>query len=256
MHRILAAAAVAVSAAPAGADVTATYVNARGIETVVEVNDAGFARMGTTRREEGDGSPDYSIFRPDGDYAVLFDHGDMEGYNVVRWDVFKQVIENSVNEGLGPIKPLTPQEQARAARAVPAPKSVGGVLLEGRPGTMYLGEGDEGWQSHHWVVISSDPKLKPLASAFARFFRSRSNFYQYPTQEPDVRLHELWSLMTKGAPLELGDLQLRSVKFDKIDDGRFRLPSTPLSPEQYQAIVGYVRVGVPENSRIQRPPQP
>jgi hypothetical protein len=254
MHRILAT-IVLTTATPAGADVTATYVNSRGIETVVEVNDAGLARMGTTRREEGDGSPDYSIFRPDGDFAVLFDHRDMEGYNVVRWDVFKQVIENSVRGELGLIEPLKAEERANAARAVPAPKAVGRVVLEGRPGTIYLGQGDAPWQSHHWVVISSDPKLRPLAGAFARFFRSRFDFYRYPTQEPDVRLHELWSLMAKGAPLEFGDLQLTSVKFDKIDEGRFRLPATPLTPEQYQAIVGYVRVGVPENFRIRPKPQ-
>lgn len=251
MHRILASAiAFAISASAARADVTATYVNARGIETVVEVNDGGFARIGATRREVGDGSPDYSIFRPDGDFFAFFDK---DAHKVVRWDVFKQVIENSVTEGLGPIEPLTAEERANAARAVPMPKAVGPVVLEGRRGTMYLGQGDAPWRSHHWMVISSDPKLKPLAAAFARFFRSRSSFYQYPTQEPDVLLHEQYLLMAKGAPLELGDLQLVSVKFDKIDVGRFRLPATPLTPEQYQAIVGYVRVGVPENSRIVRP---
>ncbi len=255
MRHILIAIALMVVAAPAQADITATYVNARGYETIVEVNDAGWARIGQTRREEGEGSPDYSIFRPDGDYFAFFDRDDNQGHKVVRWDVFKQVIENSVSEGLGPIEPLTAEEAARAARAVPVPKAVGRVVLEGRPGTLYLGEGDAPWRDHHWVVISSDEKLRPVGRALLRFFRSRSDFYEYPTQEPNVRLHELASLMVKGAPLDFGDLQLVSVKFDKIDDGRFRLPAVPLTAAQYQAIVGYVRVGVPEDPRIRRPQQ-
>ena len=252
MRHFIAAAALLSTASPAAADITATYVNARGYETVVEVSDAGLVRMGQTRREEGDGPPDYSIFLPDGEYAVLFDHRDMQGFNVVRWDIFKRAVEASVHEGFGGIEPLTEEEQANARRAVPLPKAIGRVVLNGRAGTMYLGQGDAPWRDHHWVVVSSDPKLKPLGEAFRRFFRSRADYYEYPTQEPNVRLHELAGLMSKGAPLEIGDLQLTSIKFDKIDEGRFRLPERPLTYEVYRKMIGDVRTGVPRDPRINR----
>ena len=237
-------------ASPAAADVTASYVNPKGIETVVEVNDAGFARIGTTRREEGEGPPDFSIFRPDGDFFVFYDDDKMK---VVGWDVFEYVIDRSML-GTDPPRPMTKAEKARAASKVPPPPVVGQTMLEGRAATVHRGTASWGWQRHHWIAISSDPKLKPLAGAFSRFFRSRYEFFDDRHKEADPHLHELDKLMAMGAPLEFGNLQLVSVKFDKIDDGRFKLPATPLTAAEYQAIVGYVGIGpASPGARIRKP---
>lgn len=256
MRRLLLILALLGPAAPAAADVTATYVNRKGIETIVEATDAGLARIGTTRREEGDGLPDYSIFRPDGDWFIFYHEYKPA---VVGWDVFRRVIEYNVGE-MGPV-PAVPADGPRVREAekprrpsLPLPRAVGKVMLEGRPATVYLGAGVSTWDRYHWIAIAEDPKLRPLAQAFSRFFRSRFDYYRFPTYEPDRRLHELDRLMALGAPLAFGDLQLVSVSFDPIPPDRFKLPATPLTAQQYQAIIGTVSIGpASPGARIRKP---
>ena len=247
---------VLASAAPAQADITATYSNPRGIETIVEVSDAGLVRIGTSRKEEGEGRPEYSIFTPEGDYFIFY-HEDQP--KVVSWDVFRRVIHHNVRT-MAPVPvraaegPILPEAEKPRIPSVSLPAPVGKVVLHSGPGTVYLGSGVNIWDRHHWIVISPDPKLRPLAQAFSRFFRSRIDYYQFPTYEPDPRLHELDGLMAKGAPLAFGDLELDQVRFDAVSPDRFKLPAKPLTAPEYQAIIGFITIGpASPGARISKP---
>ena len=245
MRNFLLILAMLVPAAPAAADLTATYVNRRGIETIVEVNDAGLARIGTNRKEEGEGRPDYSIFRPEGDFFVFY-RGDLPA--VVSWDVFRRVIHHNVRT-MSPVAaspmegPTSPGAEKPRTPLVRLPPLVGEVMVDGRRGTVYLGAGTTAWDRHHWIVISRDRELRPLTTAFSRFFRSRPDYFEFPDYGPNQRLHQLDALMAEGAPLAFGDLQLVSVNFGAVPGNRFELPAKPLTAQAYQAIIGSVSIG-------------
>jgi hypothetical protein len=219
MRNFLLILAMLVPAAPAAADLTATYVNRRGIETIVEVNDAGLARIGTNRKEEGEGRPDYSIFRPEGDFFVFY-RGDLPA--VVSWDVFRRVIHHNVRT-MSPVAaspmegPTSPGAEKPRTPLVRLPPLVGEVMVDGRRGTVYLGAGTTAWD--------------------------RPDYFEFPDYGPNQRLHQLDALMAEGAPLAFGDLQLVSVNFGAVPGNRFELPAKPLTAQAYQAIIGSVSIG-------------
>lgn len=250
MQRILLAAILLLLPAPASADVTARYLNSKGIVTQVEVDDTGLARIGTVPSAEVSRQPDYSLFTAEGDFHV-FDDGD--AMKVVSWHVFDAVFDAQLADMLGPeLLQALAREQKGEKRPLRAPRRAGTARVAGWPGVEYAGTvsgksagptgdsvGVSGDKSEtRPIVISHDARLLPLAKAWARLFRSRPDFDRFPSGDVDPTLAQLAMLADWGAPLQFGDARLLWVSFDDVPEHRFTLPATPLNAEEYRRLIG------------------
>lgn len=256
MRRVFFIATFLLFSSPAAADVTARYVNAKGLVTLVEVNDAGSARIGTVTRAEGAGPPDYSLFTPEGDFYIFHGFG---GVKVVSWHVFNAVIDAQTAEMFGPeMLEIYGRKQKADKRPAIMPRRVGTARVAGWRGIEFIGALPDDPPSRNGeylgvlidkpaiqrIVISPDAKLLPLARAWLRFFRSRSSFYQFPSGKVDRTLAQLAMLAERGAPLQFGDTRLTSVSFEEIQDDRFTLPAQPLNPKEYRNVIGETGIGL------------
>ena len=237
--RLLAYLGVALAAAgfnsPADADITARYSDDNGRISIVEVADDGRARFGEAVRKEGAGPPDYSLFLPAGDYFIWFRDGDRK---VSRWDVHNEAFWEGLAESLADM----PMEEAE----VPEPRPMGGTSVNGRRGQAFtVSTVDEQLQT---FVISGDPALAPLQSAWQRFYRSRPDMHPKAPQFFNVEIPQVLALLGRGAPIQAGDLRLVSISHGQIPAERFRIPERPLAKAEIKALIGRISV-IPNPAR-------
>jgi hypothetical protein len=112
---------------------------------------------------------------------------------------------------------------------------LGQRVINGRSGTAYgvQPEGDN--RPFDMLVISDDPTLTPLGAVFARSFETSKGMMSKMIPALGGMggvFSSQMEALRKGAPLTILGLNLTDVSFDEIDDGRFALPSEPLTLDQ------------------------
>lgn len=218
----------AVAAAPAHADLTATYVAVNGtldFKMKVEV-----AANGDLRTDMFVAGP-YMIKREGRVYFVAPNPAapvvqDVEDVGAV------------MQEELGRMNRHFCDDLQRAP-AFPSMVSRGTVTIAGRAGEAYGHDRHAG--SRPEVVISRDPALAPLGAAMAAQFRL-SMTMMGPCASKVPMFAQMQALLDSGAPLQFGPMRLDTVETGPIDPARFVLPAAPETREQVRArMVGKSR---------------
>jgi hypothetical protein len=225
-------------AAPAHADLTATYVSVNaGIDFRMKIE---IAANGDLRADTSTPGM-YMIKRAGRAYFIV------------------QEPSGPVVEDVADVGAVTQEELARLdphfcdkwVRIDPSPKLVsqGTVTIAGRDGEAYGPEGHTG--SRPAVVISRDPALTPLAQAMAAQFRMTTTVMG--TCMPAVPMFaQMQALLDSGAPLLFGPARLDSVETGPIDPARFVLPGAPATREQVRALMARKN---PVTVRVEAPVQ-
>jgi hypothetical protein len=199
-------------ASPARADVTAHYRHIDGSGTVrVEVAGNGDARF------EMSGQPWRLIHRDGVSFVIYFLPG---GPMVVRMDDLRQLAAERAGK--------TPVLAIARMRLVPR----GEIRIGRYSGRAYHLDTDDGISPRPQIVISRDPALAPIGSAWLRqidfsiaMLRARSA----PVPETVTRVREV---LATGSPVYYGGQQLQRVDAVAIPADRFRLPAEPLTLDQ------------------------
>lgn len=183
-------------------DVTATY-SGRGEDLVIE-----FAGNGDLRIE--DGWSRYWLSHDGIDYLVEAGPGGPIVERVA--DIVEAIRDNE------PVQGSPGDEGPLVAR--------GPVTVNGRTGTAY-GVAVPG--APDWLVISDDPALARVGIAALRRYELVARVYPNPWSKSQL---QFLALLRGGAPLRIGEEELKTVRTGAIPASRFALPAEPESAER------------------------
>jgi hypothetical protein len=214
--------AAAGAAAPARADITATYV-ADGPGMVLEMK-VEIAAGGDLRADmnvpglymiKREGRSYFVITGPSG--PIVQDFEDMGA--VVREELSRTQPDLCDQfDGAGSSFKLVPR---------------GTVTIAGRTGEAYA---PAGHPQHTEMVISRDPALAPLGEAMAAQFRA-STIVMGECVARTPMFVQMLALLESGAPLQFGPMHLATVTTGPVDPARFVLPAAPASREEVRALM-------------------
>lgn len=223
---------------PALADVTARYEMPGGNAIVIETSDDGRGRF-TPEGKDAEGG--YALFTPEDSFLVFTEKGVT---HALRFSDFREALDAMIKKSLAALgaTDLDSPDAAPGAET-PAPGAAaekrmtasGRSEVNGRKGILYVERGVEGKAGE--LVISDDPALSPVGIVFAKAMLETPMLGDAFAGSPDGRKAELLALMAKGAPLRVGEIELRSVTFDKVASERFAMPGPPISRADFEKMV-------------------
>ena len=222
---------------PALADVTARYEMPGGSAILIETSDDGRGRF----TPEGAGAEGgYALFTPEDSFLIFTEKG---ATHALRFSDFRDALDAMLKKSLAAMgaddlgspdlaeggTPGTPQEPG-AQRM----KASGTSEVNGRKGIRYV-EAGAGIAGE--LVISDDPALAPVGSVLAKAMNETPMLGDAFATAPSGWKAELLALLAKGTPLRMGDMELRSVTFDKVAAERFAMPGAPISRSDFEKMV-------------------
>lgn len=213
----------AAGAAPAHAQLTATYVSKHGgTEMNVKME---IAANGDIRADMN--VPGLYLLKREG--RTYFIMPDAAGPVVADVADMGAVIQEQMNKADANLC-------AGLARTPPSPRLVsrGMVTVAGRTGEAYAQEGRSGSAAD--VVISRDPALAPLGAAMAAQFRTSLALLGECASTVPLFV-QMQALLDSGAPLEFGPIRLDTVQAGPIDPARFVLPAAIATRDQVRALM-------------------
>jgi hypothetical protein len=210
-------------AAPARADLTATYDFGSGkqpVKMTVEVAANGDLRGGMNM-------PGMYMIRHDGrSYFVIDQPG---GPMVVDAAEAGSVMQEEMNKA----EPGLCEKMGRDAPS-PALVSRGTVTVAGRSGEAFGVAART--DARPDVVISRDPALAPLGAAMAAQFRL-SMTMMGPCMGASGMFAQMQALLDSGTAIQMGPMRLDTVVSGPVDPARFVLPAAPATREQVRAMM-------------------
>jgi hypothetical protein len=213
----------AAGAAPAHAQLTASYVSkGGGTEMNVKLE---IAPNGDIRADMG--APGLYLVKREG--RTYFIMPDSAGPVVADVADMGAVIQEQMNKAGANLC-------AGLAKAPPSERLVsrGTVTVVGRTGEAYAREGRSG--SAPDVVISRDPALAPLGVAMAAQFRTSLALLGECAAAVPLFV-QMQGLLDGGAPLEFGPIRLDTVQAGPVDAARFVLPAATATRDQVRALM-------------------
>jgi hypothetical protein len=211
-------------AAPAQADISATYKGGPStLETMkVEVLDDGTSRVYFS-------SLGVSLIRRDGRTFAVFGTG-ADTIVAAADDLAAAMRKSAAEEGKAACAARPSSTRIKFVRR-------GTVAVRGRSGDAWFRE-----MSGHLLnprphfVISRDPALAPLSAPIADMYRTAGSFLgPCPVIAEDVTA-AMEVALKAGAPLVYEGLELEAVDRKPIDRSRFALPKTPLTIDELIAV--------------------
>jgi TonB family protein len=221
--------------APAQADVTARYDVGTPMPLVVQVNDAGHARINMGRQS--------AILVRDGTAYVLM--ADLEGPYAIRYEELMAEIGEATRM-LYHRQATTPGPAEPEYEAV----EVGPATQAGYRGTAWtiVRHGQSPRPAPFELVVSSDPVLAPVGRAIARLATNEHDGFAPVWGTPSFGrgfLTAMHSVFRRGTVLRFGTLmRLQSVSTDPIPASTFALPGEPLTRQQFAARAGFPNIPV------------
>lgn len=228
LFRSVLAATLLCASAPVAADVTARYEDGDGSQIVVEVDDRGIARIG------GGDRPGYSLFTTEEAFIIENRAGRP---TVIRWSDMMAVMDERVEQiwqGLG--APAPDDESQPTSEPAQLFQKSGTAEVAGRSGTRYTIVAEVA-ASDAEFVISDDPQLAPLGTAWSRFFMRNPTFGRMMTGKPGPISRALAALTDGRGPLQLGGIALTAVSFEDVPRNQFELPTEPLNRAEVRAYL-------------------
>ncbi|HEV2865040.1 MAG TPA: hypothetical protein VGX37_00855 [Allosphingosinicella sp.] len=228
----------AAGAAPAHADLTATYVAVNPeMDFTMKVEVAANGDL----RADSDMPGVYLVKHGGSTYFVFPDQG---GPAVIDLEDAVTLLE----EELSRIDPDFCEGAAQAGSALTL-RPRGTVTVGGRIGEAYATAGRPA--SRPDVVISRDPSLAPIGAAMAAQYRvSMTLMRQCPSAVP--MFTQMQELLDSGAPLQIGPMRLDRIDTAAIDPARFLLPAAPATREEARALMTRNRLS-PVGIEVQPP---
>lgn len=216
------------ASAPVAADVTARYEDKDGSQIVVEVDDRGIARIGGADR------PGYSLFTAEEAFIIENRAGRP---TVIRWSDMMAVMDERVAQIWEGLRAPAPDDESQPT-SEPAQlfQKSGTAEVAGRSGARYTLVAEVG-ASDAEFVISDDPQLAPLGTAWSRFFMRNPTFGRMMTGKPGPISRALAALTDGRGPLQLGGIALTAVSFEDVPRNQFELPTEPLNRAEVRAYL-------------------
>jgi TonB family protein len=231
---------------PAQADVTARYHVGSTVPVIVQVNDAGQARINMGAQA--------AIIVRDGTAYMLM--ADLQGPYAIRYDVLMSALDEATRtllhrEARQPL-PTDPEYEA---------VELGAATEAGYAGTAWtiIQRGESGRPAPFELVVSTDPVLAPVGRVLARLSANTSSGFAPPWSTPSFDhnfVTAMNSVFERGTIIRFGRMmRLESASTDPIASSTFELPGEPLSREQFLARTGLPRI-TPVPEALPRPTTP
>jgi hypothetical protein len=223
--RLLALFSVAIGTS-ASADITANYVGQDAVTMKIEIASNGDVR--------GDISDQHSYFITHDGQGYMVQTG--SGAPVVmRVDDIATVMAEQTQK-------LAPNIPADVDRIMPAFGLVkgDGIKIRGRQGIAYY-MGSRAPADHPFIVISTDPALKPLAIAMKRQFDMSVAMMGHLLGKANP-FQSTEDILATGAPLIFIGMELDTINSEPIPAAHFALPAKPLSLEGVRKNLGVEEV--------------
>jgi hypothetical protein len=216
-------------AAPAQAGLRATYSQPDGKQLVIDVTDAGAARIGEPGRDE------YGLLLTDGFYVVSNEGGEWRTARITD-------VAAAIDQVLPPIfKDIFTAASTRKPPAGFRIEAKGSETIAGRVGKVYAvyGMNDARPNDAETFVMSDDPALKPVGQAMEQFM----NGAMVPAAAligpaaADI-IAETRAIFALGTPLDAGGrFKLVSVETVDVPASAVALPAKPQTAAELVAMM-------------------
>lgn len=215
------AAFAVLAASPAAADITAVYKGSQMPMTMtVEIADDGRVRYQTS------GNSTYGLVIDDVDYMI---QAGTTGPIVERAADLMTVQKEMMAQ-------FMPRMSAQQKHAAMEFVESGRTTINGRDGIGFRSKGSAAKDNlPPDVVISEDPKLKPLGKVMAHQFSKSMAMMGDILGDGASPFASMEAVLKRGAPLRFATMELQTVNEAPIDPRRFSLPAPPQTIDQIRA---------------------